>query len=79
MKTEKFKRGVEIHEEFKHLKDLENSLKSHDVQITVKFFDKWKNVKDAFDRKAWQDNLKDLIMAGIEKRKKELEKEFEEL
>lgn len=79
MKTEKFKRGVEIHEEFKHLKDLENSVERQGVEISIGYFTHWKHVKRAFDREVWKDNLKDLIMAGIEKRKKELEKEFEEL
>ena len=79
MKTEKFERGVEIHREFRYLEDLENGLECKGVNITVKYFDDWKHVKGAFDRKSWEDNLKNLISAGIEKRKKELEKEFEEL
>jgi hypothetical protein len=79
MKTKKFERGVEIHEEFKHLKDLKNSMGCQGVEISINYFTHWEQVKKAFDREAWQDNLKDLIMAGIEKRKKELEKEFEEL
>jgi len=79
MKTEKFERAIEIQKEFGYLNDMENNVKKYGVDIKMTYFDNWKHVKVAFDRKTWQDNLKELIMCGIDKRKKELEKEFEEL
>lgn len=80
MEVTKFEKAKAIEQEIEKLHQFKRELEKDGITISAgPYYSSWEYVKNAFDKKAWEDNLFNLASAGIAQRIKELDKEFDEL